>query len=115
MSNEALDKVLTNLVIPVVVIYEAATTPAVTDGLVDGGLPVAEVTFRTNAAPAAIESMAEDGRVMVGAGTVINARQVDEAVSAGATFAVSPGLSREVVDRCRHHDIPILPGVITPH
>lgn len=114
MSNEALDKVLTNLVIPVVVIHEAATTPAVTDGLVDGGLPVAEVTFRTDAAPAAIESMAEDGRVMVGAGTVINARQVDEAVSAGATFVVSPGLCREVVDRCRHHDIPILPGVITP-
>ena len=46
MSNEALDKVLTNLVIPVVVIHEAATTPAVTDGLVDGGLPVAEVTSR---------------------------------------------------------------------
>ena len=107
MSNEALDKVLANLVIPVVVIHDAATTPAVTDGLVDGGLP--------DAAPASIESMAEDGRVMVGAGTVINARQVDEAVSAGATFAVSPGLSREVVDRCRHHDIPILPGVITPH
>lgn len=58
--------------------------------------------------------MAKDGRVMVGAGTVINARQVDEAVSAGATFVVSPGLSREVVDRCRHHDIPVLPGVITP-
>ena len=102
MSNEALDKVLANLVIPVVVIHDAATAPAVTDGLVDGGLPVAEVTFRTDAAPAAIESMAKDGRVMVGAGTVINARQVDEAVSAGATFVVSPGLSREVVDRCRH-------------
>ena len=114
MSNEALNTVLSHLVIPVVVIHDAATTPAVTDGLVVGGLPVAEVTFRTDAAPAAIESMAGDGRITVGAGTVINARQVDEAVSAGATFVVSPGLSREVVDRCRHHDIPVLPGVITP-
>ncbi|TKW70930.1 MAG: bifunctional 4-hydroxy-2-oxoglutarate aldolase/2-dehydro-3-deoxy-phosphogluconate aldolase [Cutibacterium acnes] len=114
MSNEALDKVLANLIIPVVVIHDAATTPAVTDGLVVGGLPVAEVTFRTDAATAAIESMASDGRIIVGAGTVISARQVDEAVGAGATFVVSPGLSREVVDRCRHHAIPVLPGVITP-
>ena len=114
MSNEALDKVLANLIIPVVVIHDAATTLAVTDGLVVGGLPVAEVTFRTDAAPAAIESMASDGRIIVGAGTVISARQVDEAVGAGATFVVSPGLSREVVDRCRHHAIPVLPGVITP-
>ena len=114
MSNEALDKVLANLIIPVVVVHDAATTPAVTDGLVVGGLPVAEVTFRTDAAPAAIESMASDGRIIVGAGTVISARQVDEAVGAGATFVVSPGLSREVVDRCRHHAIPVLPGVITP-
>ena len=114
MSNEALDKVLANLIIPVVVIHDAATTPAVTDGLVVGGLPVAEVTFRTDAAPAAIESMASDGRIIVGAGTVISARQVDEAVGPGATFGASPGLSREVVDRCRHHAIPVLPGVITP-
>ena len=114
MSNEALDKVLANLIIPVVVIHDAATTPAVTDGLVVGGLPVAEVTFRTDAAPAAIESMANDGRIIVGAGTVISARQVDEAVGAGATFVVSPGLSREVVDRCRPPAIPVLPGVITP-
>ena len=89
MSNEALNTVLSHLVIPVVVIHDAATTPAVTDGLVVGGLPVAEVTFRTDAAPAAIESMAGDGRITVGAGTVINARQVDEAVSAGA---LKPGM-----------------------
>lgn len=50
MSNEALNTVLSHLVIPVVVIHDAATTPAVTDGLVVGGLPVAEVTFRTDAA-----------------------------------------------------------------
>ena len=97
MSNEALDKVLANLIIPVVVIHDAATTPAVTDGLVVGGLPVAEVTFRTDAAPAAIESMASDGRIIVGAGTVISARQVDEAVGAGATFVVSPGLSLSLI------------------
>lgn len=114
MSNEALDAVLSHLVIPVVVIHDAATTPAVTEGLVDGGLPVAEVTFRTAAAADAIASMAADGRVTVGAGTVINARQVDAAVSAGATFVVSPGLSAEVVERCNHHGIPVLPGVITP-
>ena len=93
MSNEALNTVLSHLVIPVVVIHDAATTPAVTDGLVVGGLPVAAVTFRTDAAPAAIESMAGDGRITVGAGTVINARQVDEAVSAGASFVVSPARS----------------------
>ena len=100
--------------VPVVVLDDARDADGLAGALVAGGLPVAEVTFRTDAAPAAIESMAGDGRITVVAGTVINARQVDEAVSAGASFVVSPGLSREVVDRCRHHAIPVLPGAITP-
>jgi 2-dehydro-3-deoxyphosphogluconate aldolase/(4S)-4-hydroxy-2-oxoglutarate aldolase len=99
--------------VPVVVLDDAARAGALADALVAGGLPVAEVTFRTSAAPAAIGAIAERGDVIVGAGTVLNADQVDRAVAAGARFIVSPGYSPAVVERSLEHGVPVLPGATT--
>lgn len=100
-------------IVPVVTADTAEQGLAISAALADGGLPVAEITFRTPAAAAAIEAVAERGDVLVGAGTVIRPDQVDAAVAAGARFIVSPGTSRAVIERCREHDIPVLPGAVT--
>ncbi|WP_337062395.1 bifunctional 4-hydroxy-2-oxoglutarate aldolase/2-dehydro-3-deoxy-phosphogluconate aldolase [Kineococcus sp. G2] len=99
--------------VPVVVLDDAAHAAPLADALAAGGLPVAEVTFRTPAAADAVRAMTDRGGVLVGAGTVLSARQVDEAVAAGARFVVSPGLSRAVVERCREHGVAVLPGAVT--
>ncbi|MBB2922341.1 bifunctional 4-hydroxy-2-oxoglutarate aldolase/2-dehydro-3-deoxy-phosphogluconate aldolase [Cellulomonas cellasea] len=99
--------------VPVVVLDDAADAPALGDALVAGGLPVAEVTFRTAAAAEAIRVLAGRGDVLVGAGTVLTVEQVDQAVAAGASYVVSPGTSRAVVERCQEHGILALPGAVT--
>jgi 2-dehydro-3-deoxyphosphogluconate aldolase/(4S)-4-hydroxy-2-oxoglutarate aldolase len=99
--------------VPVVVLDDAADAGPLADALVAGGLPVAEVTFRTPAAGDAIRAMADRGDVLVGAGTVLTAGQVDQAVAAGASYVVSPGLSRAVVERCAEHGVLALPGAVT--
>ena len=99
--------------LPVVVLDDASAADALAGALVDGGLPVAEVTFRTAAAQDSIRVMAERGDVLVGAGTVVSVAQVDQAVAAGARFVVSPGLSRAVVERCQEHGVLALPGAVT--
>jgi 2-dehydro-3-deoxyphosphogluconate aldolase / (4S)-4-hydroxy-2-oxoglutarate aldolase len=100
-------------VVPVVVLDDAADAGPLAAALVAGGLPVAEVTFRTAAAADAIRVMADRGDVLVGAGTVLTSAQVDQAVAAGASYVVSPGLSRAVVERCREHGVLALPGAVT--
>ncbi len=100
-------------VVPVVVLDDARAAVPLADALVAGGLPVAEITFRTPAAADAVRAVADRGGVLVGAGTVLRAAQVDEAVAAGASYVVSPGLSRAVVERCREHGVPVLPGAVT--
>ena len=83
--------------------------------LCEGGLPCAEVTFRTDAAEESIKIMTEAfPDMLVGAGTVLTAEQVDQAVKAGAKFIVSPGFDPEIVDYCILKDIPVFPGCITP-
>lgn len=99
--------------VPVVVLDDAADAEALAGALVDGGLPVAEVTFRTAAAQDSIRAMAARGDILVGAGTVLTPAQVDQAVAAGARFVVSPGLSRGVVERCQEHGVLALPGAVT--
>lgn len=99
--------------VPVVVLDEAADAGPLAEALVTGGLPVAEVTFRTPAAGEAIRAMADRADVLVGAGTVLTREQVDEAVAAGASYVVSPGLSRAVVERCAEHGVLALPGAVT--
>jgi 2-dehydro-3-deoxyphosphogluconate aldolase/(4S)-4-hydroxy-2-oxoglutarate aldolase len=100
-------------VIPVIVIDDAADAGPLADALVGGGLPIAEVTFRTAAAPDALRALAGRDDVVAGAGSVRTVDQVDEAVAAGARFVVSPGLSERVVERCGEHGVPVLPGVAT--
>lgn len=99
--------------VPVVVLDDADHAAGLAEALVAGGLPVAEVTFRTAAAEAGIRAMAGRGDILVGAGTVVTPEQVDRAVDAGASYVVSPGLSRAVVERCQHHGIAALPGAVT--
>ncbi len=108
-----LETIATARLLPVVVLDEARDAPALGDALVTGGLPVAEVTFRTAAAPDAIRALADRDDLLVGAGTVLTPAQVDQAVAAGAAFVVSPGLSRAVVERCREHGVLTLPGAVT--
>jgi len=99
--------------VPVVVLDNAADAGPLGAALVAGGLPVAEVTFRTSAAADAIRTLADRGDMLVGAGTVLTADQVDLAVAAGASYVVSPGLSRAVVERCGEHGVLALPGAVT--
>ena len=102
-------------VVPVVVIKELEDTIPTLQALCDGGLPVAEITFRTACAADAIRLGTEKFPDMhIGAGTVINAEQAMAAIAAGATFIVSPGLSPEVAEVCRNADIPYIPGCVTP-
>ncbi|MFB8227879.1 bifunctional 4-hydroxy-2-oxoglutarate aldolase/2-dehydro-3-deoxy-phosphogluconate aldolase [Cellulosimicrobium sp. NPDC055967] len=114
-SHGPLEAIARVRVVPVVVVDDAEQGVLVATALRDGGLPVAEVTFRTAGARAAIEAIAREvPDVLVGAGTVVKAAQVDEAVEAGARFLVSPGLSAAVVRRAQELGVPVLPGVATP-
>ena len=99
--------------VPVVVVDDAGTAAGLAEALVAGGLPVAEVTFRTPAARDAIKAMSAHGGVLVGAGTVRTVAQVDLAVESGAGFIVSPALSAAVVQRCQELGVPVLPGAVT--
>jgi len=99
--------------VPVVVLDDAKDADALAAALVAGGLPVAEVTFRTDAAEESIRAMSARGDILVGAGTVLTPKQVDLAVAAGASYIVSPGLSRAVVERCQEHGVLALPGAVT--
>ena len=102
-------------VVPVVVLEDAKDAVPLATALVKGGLPCAEVTFRTEAAEESIRLMMERfPKMLVGAGTVLTVEQVDAAVRAGAKFIVSPGFDAEIVDYCIKNEIPVFPGCITP-
>ena len=102
-------------IIPVVVIDDAKDAVPLAKALCEGGLPVAEVTFRTDAAEEAIRLMSEAyPEMLVGAGTVLTTEQVDRAVAAGAKFIVSPGLNPKVVKYCQEKNVPITPGTARP-
>ncbi len=102
-------------VVPVVVLENADDALPLGKALIDGGLPVAEVTFRTAAAEESIRRLHEAyPDMLVGAGTVLSVEQVDRAVGAGAQFIVAPGFDPEVVDYCLSKDIPVFPGCVTP-
>jgi len=99
---------------PVIALEDPGHAAPLAEALVAGGLPVAEVTFRTDAAEQAIRTMADRGDLLVIAGTVLTPEQVDRAADAGAAMVVSPGYSQRVVDRCRERGLPVCPGVATP-
>lgn len=101
-------------VVPVVVLNDANDAKPLAKALCEGGLPCAEVTFRTAAAKDSIKIMTDEyPDMIVGAGTVLTTEQVDEAMEAGAKFIVSPGFDPEIVDYCIEKNIPIFPGCST--
>jgi 2-dehydro-3-deoxyphosphogluconate aldolase/(4S)-4-hydroxy-2-oxoglutarate aldolase len=114
MANVA-EKIAELGIVPVVVLNDAKDAAPLAKALTEGGLPCAEVTFRTEAAEESIRIMTtEYPDMFVGAGTVLTIDQVDRAVAAGAKFIVSPGFDPEIVDYCLSKDIPVFPGIITP-
>lgn len=108
-----LDHLSAARLVPVVVLDDAKDSGPLAEALVAGGLPVAEVTFRTAAAAESIRTMSRHPDMLVGAGTVLTPEQVDLAVDAGATYVVSPGLSEAVVRRCQERSVLALPGAVT--
>jgi len=102
-------------VLPVVTIDRVADAEPLGEALLAGGVPCAEITFRTDACEAVIGAMtAAFPEMLVGAGTVLSVEQADAAVAAGARFIVSPGFDEAVVDWCSMHGLPVVPGVMTP-
>ena len=102
-------------IVPVIALEDAKDAAPLAKALQRGGIGCAEVTFRTKAAQEAIRIMTKEcPEMLVGAGTVLNAQQVDQAVEAGAKFIVSPGLNPATVSYCVEKKIPILPGTANP-
>lgn len=102
-------------IVPVVVLHDAADAAPLAKAMCEGGLPCAEVTFRTDAAADSIRIMSRQfPEMLVGAGTVLTVAQVDAAIEAGAKFIVSPGFDAEVVQACIDRGVPVFPGVVTP-
>lgn len=102
-------------IVPVIALDDAEAAVPLADALLEGGLPVAEITFRTDAARAAIEAMASARpEILVGAGTVLDEFQVDAAVAAGARFGLAPGIDAGVLTHARSRGLPFAPGIMTP-
>lgn len=109
--NDVLQQVSNIGIIPVIAIEDAAKAVPLARALTAGGLPAAEVTFRTAAGEEAIRQIAQNcPEVLVGAGTVLNVDQCDRAVAAGAKFIVSPGYNADLVAHCLEIGVPVLPG-----
>ncbi|MDE7301166.1 MAG: bifunctional 4-hydroxy-2-oxoglutarate aldolase/2-dehydro-3-deoxy-phosphogluconate aldolase [Clostridia bacterium] len=116
MTNEQkLEQIKKMKIVPVVVLNSLEETLPKMQALIDGGLPCAEITFRTACAEEAIKLTTKTFPDMfVGAGTVINREQCEKAIKAGSKFIVSPGFSPEVADCCQEHGMLYLPGIVTP-
>ncbi len=113
--NEILEKIGELGLVPVIKIERAGDAVKLGRALVEGELPVAEVTFRTDAAVEAIGTLTRElPELLVGAGTVLSVDQAERAAAAGARFIVSPGFNPKVVDWCLDHDIPVTPGINSP-
>jgi 2-dehydro-3-deoxyphosphogluconate aldolase / (4S)-4-hydroxy-2-oxoglutarate aldolase len=116
LGNSPLSDKLARLkIVPVIVIEDPSAAAALASALTDGGLPCAEITFRTAGAAEALRRIRDAvPEVLLGAGTVLTVAQAREARSAGATFIVAPGFNPAVVEHCLEHEIPVFPGICTP-
>ncbi len=113
--NELLEKIQEIRIVPVIALDNVNSAAPLAEALCEGGIPCAEVTFRTDAAEEAIHIMASQyPQMLVGAGTVLTTEQACRAVGAGAKFIVSPGLDLDVVKYCLEKNIPFFPGCATP-
>lgn len=114
MSQDLMKKIEELKIVPVVKIDDAKDAEPLAKALIAGGLPIAEVTFRTSAAEKAIKTMAKIPEMIVGAGTVTSVEQAQKAIDAGAVFLVTAGFNRSVTEFAVKNNIPIFPGVCTP-
>jgi 2-dehydro-3-deoxyphosphogluconate aldolase / (4S)-4-hydroxy-2-oxoglutarate aldolase len=102
-------------IVPVIAIEKLEAALPLADALIEGGLPVVEITFRTAAAAAVIRKLAQERpQLLVGAGTVLTTANLEAAKTSGAAFAVAPGLNPEIVRHARQLGLPFVPGVATP-
>jgi 2-dehydro-3-deoxyphosphogluconate aldolase/(4S)-4-hydroxy-2-oxoglutarate aldolase len=114
-KHQILAKLGTIGIVPVVAIEHLKDAISLGQALLDGGLPCAEITFRTAAAEDAIRRISSElPDILIGAGTVLNLEQAEKAVDSGAQFIVSPGFDYEVVNWCLKFNVPITPGIATP-
>ncbi|MBO9124019.1 MULTISPECIES: bifunctional 4-hydroxy-2-oxoglutarate aldolase/2-dehydro-3-deoxy-phosphogluconate aldolase [unclassified Rhizobium] len=102
-------------VVPVIAIERASDAVALADALLEGGLPVAEITFRTEAAADVLAAM-RDARpeLCIGAGTILDRANLKKAIASGARFALAPGFDPDIVDAAKTENLPFCPGIMTP-
>ncbi len=112
--SDVMQKIHELKLVPVVVLNDAQDAAPLAEALIAGGLPCAEVTFRTAAAADAIKAMSVYPGLCLGAGTVLSVDQVKQAVDCGATYIVTPGFNPKVVGYCVENRIPVCPGVCGP-
>ena len=113
--NDVMSVIKEKRIVPVVKLDSAEDALPLAKALMEGGLPVAEITFRTEAAEESIRRIRQEFPDMLcGAGTIINRQQAECAVRAGAVFLVSPGFSKEVTEYAQERNIPVFPGCCTP-
>jgi 2-dehydro-3-deoxyphosphogluconate aldolase/(4S)-4-hydroxy-2-oxoglutarate aldolase len=114
-QNEILTRLSLARVLPVVVVEKREVSVQLADALLDGGLPLVEITFRTAVAPEVIREIARSRpSLLVGAGTVLTPANLELAKASGAAFAVSPGLNPEMIKHAQKIGLPFIPGVATP-
>jgi len=115
MSEDIFARIAQIGVVPVIAIEKIEAAIPLADALIEGGLPVVEITFRTAAAAEVIAKMAKERpQLIVGAGTVLTAANVEAAKKSGAAFAVAPGLNPQTVKHAQSVGLPFVPGVATP-
>jgi len=112
--EKTIDRIKTLRILPVIVMDKVENAGPLAESLLQGGLPCAEVTFRTAAASETIKKLAQFKEICLGAGTVLSVDQVKSAVDSGAIFIVSPGFNPKVVGYCVDHKIAVFPGICTP-
>jgi len=102
-------------VVPVIAIESPEAALSLADALIEGGLPIAEITFRTEAAAAVIRKMSlERSSMLIGAGTILTLDNLKAAVDSGAKFGVAPGCNPKIVEAAQKMEFPFVPGVCTP-
>ena len=113
--NNPIDVIASLGVVPVIAIEKASDAVPLADALLEGGLPVAEITFRTEAAADVLAAI-RDARpeLVIGAGTILDRGSLRRAIDSGARFALAPGYDPDIVDAAKEADLPFCPGIMTP-
>jgi 2-dehydro-3-deoxyphosphogluconate aldolase/(4S)-4-hydroxy-2-oxoglutarate aldolase len=115
MSEEIFSRIAQLGVVPVIAIENVDAAIPLADALIEGGLPVVEITFRTAAAAEVIRKIAKERpKLLVGAGTVLTSANLESAKASGAAFAVAPGLNPQTVKQAQAMGLPFMPGIATP-